>query len=163
MGFIGGIAAGTYSFIVRAANDMGSDTQACALEVTAATTPAIKSISFTQPASRDSDTKLTQANSGIKVLKPFDAEIIPLATSAKPQVTQNPTAITLKADLFKDNPPPNKLTLRCDDPKDVYTHDRNTLSGAYYICWDSSIALKIVTVMVDTSLGKTESDYTTTM
>jgi hypothetical protein len=45
-----------------------------------------------------------------------------------------------------DGIPPNKLVLRCDDPKDVYTHDRDVYNGAAFIHWDTRIVLTVMKV-----------------
>lgn len=141
-GLIGGIDAGTYSFIVKASNDVGSDTKECSLEVKASIQPPIR---------RTNPIKFEEGGS---------FNIVPLAVPPKQNDSQNQPSITLRPDLFAKEPPPNKLMLRCDDPKDVYTNDRNVYNGAHFICWDTQAVVSIIDVMVDSSIAKVYSDYT---
>lgn len=143
-GIVGGIKAGTYSFIVKASNDVGTATKECFLEVTSSSLiPPPRHLSFMETENEDNSLNL-----------------LPLAVSKEPQSGQNPPTIILQPDLFKKDPPPNKLTLRCDDIKDVFTKDREAINGAYYICWDTRAVISLVDVMEDTSLAEVFDDYT---
>jgi hypothetical protein len=142
-GTIGGINAGVYRFIVKASNNVGSDTQECVLEVTAAILPSIR-----------------PGRPMMNVPGDGSPAFIELAVSNKPGESQVKPPAVLNQDLFRTETPPNTLTIRCDDPKDVYTHDRDVYNGASFIRWDSSVVLSIIDVMVDTSIAKVESDYT---
>ena len=140
-GLIGGISPGSYSFIVQASNAVGSDTQECSLEVTTALTPTLSSITH--------DWAISPGNS---------PNFVPVDLFSGSQ--DSPPLEVLNTDPFQKAAPQSKLTLRCDDPKDVYTHDRNIYNGACFICWDTSIKLSLINVMVDLSLAKVYSDYT---
>jgi len=142
-GLIGGIKADNYSFILRVSNDVGSDTQECTLTVTASTLPPIKRIK------------------SMESVQAIPLDFTTLTNSAKINTPQSPTAITQLYDLFKNEPPANKLTIRCDDPKDVYTYDRNVYNGTNFICWDISAKVSLIDVMVeDPADADVYSDYT---
>lgn len=140
-GLIGGISPGKYDFMVKVSNAAGSDTRQCSLEVTAATLPGRLGLTiFENPTQAKNNLEnSTQTNSSLGLML--------LASSPEPGKNQNLPPVTPNKDLFKETPPPNKLTLRCDDPKDVYTLDRNIYNGAYYIRWDTVLDITLIEVM----------------
>lgn len=119
-----GIKAGVYEFIVKVSNTAGSDQRTCRLEVTA----PLLSRKTVLPGSGYIDSA---------------AAVVPIA---KIDPSKQPFQ-TVAPDLFAGQTPPNKLTIRCDDPKDVYTHDRETVDGAAFIHWGTSITITLATVM----------------
>lgn len=123
-GTVDGIKAGVYEFIVKASNTAGSDQRTCRLEVTA----PLLSRKTALPGSGYTDST---------------SAVVPIA---KINPSKQPFQ-TVAPDLFAGQAPPNKLTIRCDDPKDVYTHDRETVDGAYFIHWDISLTITLATVM----------------
>ncbi|MHB1483505.1 MAG: hypothetical protein ACYCYI_02480 [Saccharofermentanales bacterium] len=143
-GVIGGIKAGVYDFNIKASNDIGSDIQACKLEVTAALLPSLNPVI----------PKLSDQSSG-------GPDAIQLAVSAKPGSSQNYPSIILDRNMFSKDPPPNKITLRCDDLMDVYTNDRYILNGAHFICWDTRVVITVMKVFESVSyeLGNDGKPY----
>ncbi|HNX13775.1 MAG TPA: Ig domain-containing protein [Oscillospiraceae bacterium] len=119
-----GIKTGSYEFIVKASNAAGSDQRTCTLEVT---TPLLsRKTGFSSSGYTDTA-----------------SAVVPIA-KINPG---NQPVQTVVPDLFAGQTPPNNLTIRCDDPKDVYTHDRETCDGAYFIHWDTSITITLATMM----------------
>ena len=106
-----------------------------------------------------SDTQECKLQVSFLYSQTIDLPIV-LAAAANPGISHNLPAKILLPDLFAQEPPPNNLTLRCDDIKDVYTHDRDTVNGTTFIRWDTEVSVSIIDVMVDTSLGGVYSDYT---
>lgn len=126
-GLIGGINAGFYDFVIRAKNTAGSSTRTCRLEVTASTLPAVGTGNSTtgsnQPGAVFLAVSSTNGNTG--------------GTLSQNQIP----------DLFGGKIPPNSLTIRCDDPRDVYTHDRDNCNGAAFIHWDTRIVITAAKVI----------------
>lgn len=137
-GLTGGINAGVYDFIVKVSNAAGQDTQTCKLEVTSPMLP------------------LTY--SGIYASGNNNLNAVFLAESSNSGIIGNAQVKTQVPDLFNGKTPPNSLTIRCDDPKDVYTHDREIYNGAAFIHWNSKIVITAATVLHTSYLKGTSLD-----
>lgn len=160
-GLIGGIRPGKYDFMVKASNAAGSDMRQCSLEVTAATLPGrLDQTIFESSLQAYNPFENLQANYSPMSSGHTDAGpgLMLLATSNEPGKNQNLPSVAPVQDLFKEAPPPNRLTLRCDDPKDVYTLDRNITNGAYYIRWDEVLDISLIEVMRNKTVAY--DDYT---
>jgi hypothetical protein len=113
------ISVGQYNFTIRAANDYGYDTQDCTLKVNYAL-PLLQGNTTASPLAshdyrKDFFTDTPALNQDFFVSDdpaPFDFSALQLA-------------------------PPNTLTLRYDDPNDVYSADRWTKNGAAFVRWHS--------------------------
>lgn len=131
----GNLTTGTYYFVLRAANDVGSDTQACSVKVNRLLVPINPfgdasggaAPQAGSPAMVQTSVSVATPNQGFFSTLPevdrrsfFDEHTF---SSTLPEVT--------------GKTPPNELTLRIDDPKDVYTNDRWTKNGALYVRWHS--------------------------
>ncbi len=115
-GLIGGIAPGVYDFVLKVQNPIGSDTQICKLTVTKSWLPVR---TLKQPA-------VPLENVALSAVMTSPAD--------KPQ-----SLVTTPAGYQ------GLVTLRCDDPKDVYTRDRDWINGAAYIHWNTRLELTAAT------------------
>ena len=104
-----GVEPGDYAFVVRAENDVGFDTQECALKVT----------SLVRPPRPPGLTGLSgDAVQAAPLRVPPGADgFIPMEFAQAAEA------------------PPNAVTLRWDHGMDVYTRDRFTVNGALYVHW----------------------------
>lgn len=118
----GGIDKGTYYFTIKAANDIGNDTQACTLQVT--TIGRISNDSF--------KTDLFLQDNPVQYI-----------TQLAVPITKFPTASISKPVMHSLVTPPNSITLQCDHALDVYTNDRFTVNGAPYVRWDSIVSVSV--------------------
>ena len=126
-----GVEAGKYYFSVKAENDVGSDTRECVLTVVAASVgqfsrPILPGLSVSSGLS--GGIELLAASSGQNVSPPTATPTVP---SEMPAVV-SPSALPL-----------NAATLRNDDPNDVYTKDRWTTNGAFFVRWHSKVTVTI--------------------
>ncbi|HBP37625.1 MAG TPA: hypothetical protein DD640_02585 [Clostridiales bacterium] len=124
------IATGNYLFTIRAANDVGSDTQDCTLEVKFIFNLMFKQNEAMPAAPETSDYRAISSLSG--QTHSFFAETPQLKTDffqTDDLLGLDPSDLQLA--------PPNVLTFRYDDPNDVYTNDRWTQNGAAYVRWQS--------------------------
>lgn len=131
--FYSGIDPGTYYFVIRASNDVGSDTQAASVEVLELIQPTLPPIELPRlPVPR---------MSGF-----FSPTVQPVATLGKLKPAQLPF-IQFPDLLFDpfDQPlpqlpagPPNAVTIRYDDPKDIYTTDRESVEGSVFVHWHAA-------------------------
>ncbi len=118
-----GIEPGNYSFLIRAENDAGFDTQECGLKVTS-------------PADLPQRPDLPRLP-GLHLLpglfppSGISGQVVTLAAITGPAV-QMP-ALT----------PKNSTTIRVDHINDRYTFDRNHVNGAEFIQWNSVFKLNI--------------------
>lgn len=113
-----GIEAGSYSFVIRAENDVGFDKQECALKVMALSMPSRRPI-------------LSASSGGAGQLVQLNA------------VRTGDTLIAAQLSAQTAQEPLNSVTLRWEDDEDVYTKDRFTVNGALYVRWH---AFPVVTV-----------------
>ncbi|MDW7657504.1 MAG: hypothetical protein SCM11_10070, partial [Bacillota bacterium] len=123
------ISVGNYYFTIRATNDVGSDTQECTLKVNFPLPFSLNDTPTSLPA--PDDYRLLSSLSGYA--KDFFAEAPSISQeffSSDGQFAFDVTELQLT--------PPNVLTLRYDDPNDVYTEDRWTKNGAAFVRWHSS-------------------------
>lgn len=126
-----GLEPGTYRFTICVSNDVGEDTQECSLEVVALTLPSTRPILRTGWSSQGTGSiTLLSASSGTgtKELSDFSA--------------LSPT----------QDPPANSVTIRYDDPDDVYTNDRYSVNGAAFIHWQSCPGVRVGNAGVGTML-----------
>lgn len=123
-GLSDGIAAGVYDFRVKAVNAAGSDLKECKLTVTAPISPI-----------RPGTMALGKifVNALLLIIKPLMQRTVP------GQKTVNP-ATSIESAVK------SRLTLRVDDPKDVYKNDRFFINGADYIRWDTTVTVTAATV-----------------
>lgn len=105
-----GIEPGNYFFIIRAENDVGIDTQECELKVMSLSLPSMRP-GLSVPAGSSGQIVYLSSPSG---------EAAQAAVQMLSQATQTP---------------PNSVTLRWEDDKDIYTRDRFTVNGALYVRW----------------------------
>lgn len=122
-----GIPVGVYDFIIKASNSIGSDKKGCKIEVTAS--------SLTNYAT-------ALSSSGNK-----NTAFITLETTSNINKNENTKIQTVVPDLFSDKVQSNKLTILCDDKRDVYTHDRDVYNGAYFMHWDTRIVITTMKLM----------------
>ncbi len=109
-----GLSVGVYDFIVKAQNTAGTDTRICKLTISA---------------------PLMFGNKGALSLSPL-LSVFTAAVNTFTGKQLAPAKPSLSGTAL-----PNALTIRCDDAKDVYTHDRTTVNGAAYLLWDTHIML----------------------
>ncbi len=131
-GLTAGIKAGYYEFVIRASNAAGSDSRSCRLEV--------KPLLMFEKTGQ-----ISLTNAGLK--------FIPLAVSVSSDKNINIKPQTVAPGLFAGQTPPNRILIKCDDLKDVYTHDRNIYNGAYFIHWDTNVKINLAKVL-DVSYSK---------
>lgn len=112
----GGIEPGTYYFIIRAENDVGSDTQECTLTVLSTQLPTFSPLL--------PGLSLPSASAGQQML---------LAATPGKSVVPSMTQI----------PPANSTNIRVDHIRDRYTYDRTHVNGAEFVRWDSVFKLNI--------------------
>ncbi|NLV50678.1 MAG: hypothetical protein GXY20_08310 [Clostridiales bacterium] len=136
---------GRHFFTIQAENDVGSDTQECRLEVMTFTrddTPAIKGFGgLSSVYERGGSIALVYADSLASAFTPI------WPTEIHPPVTQDGRSqygFLFQEDGFDTEPylfemitPSNTVTIRYDDPRDIYTNDRWTVNGAAFVRWQS--------------------------
>ena len=118
-----GIEPGTYHFVIRAANDIGFDTQECTLSVISAQLPQLPKIPVLPNLS-------AAPGSTGRTLTPV---VVPCAALISCAAAQ-PAALAQ---------PSNSTTIRVDHIRDRYTYDRTHVNGAEFVRWDSVFHLNI--------------------
>jgi len=132
-----GMDPGTYYFVIRASNDVGSDTRECTVNYLELVRPTLPLPTLRQMAARSDELDLVQDDSASQLVllatQPGGSnwsQTLPFIES--PEFDFNaenqPAEITLALPL-------NTATIRYDHPQDIYTRDRDTLNGAHYVHW----------------------------
>ncbi len=123
------VGTGTYYFTIKAENDVGYDTQACSLLVKEAEEPGLPPIVPIIPIDP------------IKPIIPPPTPIKPLSFESNPLGFEPCVSLKLPTEIPDIRlvlpSPPNKITLRYDDDRDVYTEDRFTVDGSAFVRWHS--------------------------
>ncbi len=153
------LSAGMHYFTVKATNAVGSDSLSCSLEAkiffmidgsagTRGSELADISISTSSSATIESKSAASASScSGAGMLRSLDfweVEIEPItivqefSELGEPwnDMYYNPGTFTIDKSKF-ERVPPNAVTIRWDDPRDVYTDDRWTINGAMFVRWSS--------------------------
>ena len=150
------VALGKYYFTIKAENAVGSDTQACSLEVKIRnfidepTRPPMSGrsggtdIPGRPVISVSADNKYSMYTSQPQAYSFSGSEFSP--SFVLPEFHQIgeawdamycvPGSFAIDKAVY-ERIPPNAVTIRWDDPKDVYTDDRWTHNGAMFIRWNA--------------------------
>jgi hypothetical protein len=133
------IAQGRHFFTIQAENDVGSDTRECALEGKTLTPMGPSGLSF--PSKGGGAGALAYAENHVSKL----AFVWPMAIDLPAAIDRRSQyEFFLQEDepdvdpyLFETTTPSNAVTIRYDDPRDVYTNGRWTVNGAAFVRWQS--------------------------
>lgn len=123
--FASNLGVGTYAFTIKAQNDVGSDTKVASLEVKTNLLPGPGPII---PPIRGLS-NVTGMIGSVGGNLNWDLGFHQMIISESPKFAVDPAKFSKL--------PNNSLTIRYDDPKDVYTHDRFTVNGAEFVRWNS--------------------------
>ncbi|MBN2557666.1 MAG: hypothetical protein JXB33_02800 [Clostridia bacterium] len=134
--FEAGIDAGSYYFTIRVQNGAGTDTQECTLNVVRFINPFGSTEEEGQSADFDNQGLAYQTLSSLSGMTNFEF------FKEEPYAGfENFFEEDLFPDIFTDIAeiaPPNAITIRYDDPNDVYTNDRWIKNGATFVRWHSA-------------------------
>jgi len=169
----GSISTGNQSFIVKVSNSVGYDTLEMTIAVKAAFRSVIpremeRQFSFLPNGTKSSSIMFLSAgldkfeSAGLKEIEisSVDKWQIIEEIETKQSFAQRAAAHakeiewqdTLKSailpdamdNILKSAPPPlNKVTVRWNDARDIYTNDRDTVNGTKYVFWGSAVKLDI--------------------
>ncbi len=136
--FRDGLAPGTYYFVIRASNNVGTDTQEGTVKYL-----EIRDIRPSLP-----HLLLPTGRAGVTMLETPADGTLQLSLLAAKQYEPNwnqtlPFVLSPEFDFDAENQPSdivknlplNATTIRYDHPEDVYTPDRDTINGADYVHW----------------------------